>query len=166
MQTDAGKEKPYRLNTGVVVFNSRGKVLVGDRIQYPEKFQFPQGGLESGEDPLEGALRELAEETGLELPPEPADEIKDWLTYEFPKDIPDHLQKFKGQKQKWFFFHWDGDIEMLDPNTQFQEFRTLKWDDFENVYEQIVDFKKDTYKRLFEEGKKIIENHLKLKKII
>ncbi|HNF27712.1 MAG TPA: NUDIX domain-containing protein, partial [Leptospiraceae bacterium] len=36
--------KPYRKNTGVVVFNREGKVLVGERVQYPGAWQFPQGG--------------------------------------------------------------------------------------------------------------------------
>ncbi|MGE0179418.1 MAG: NUDIX domain-containing protein, partial [Sphingomonas sp.] len=59
---DAG----YRPAAGVMLLNHEGKVWVGQRIDNRlDAWQMPQGGLDEGEDPLAGALRELEEETGI-----------------------------------------------------------------------------------------------------
>lgn len=154
-------KKPYRPNAGIVVFNRTGEVLVGDRIQYPGMFQFPQGGLDDGEDPLEGALRELYEETSLKLDPPPAGELKDWLHYDFPLDVPVHLRSYQGQKQKWFFFFWEGDPSTLVLDHHEQEFASLQWKDFDLVVRDIIEFKKPVYLKILEEGKRIINEYLK-----
>jgi putative (di)nucleoside polyphosphate hydrolase len=139
------KLKPYRKNVGMVVFNSQKQVLVGDRIDYPEKYQFPQGGIDEGETPLKAAQRELYEEIGLKLD-NPVYEIPEWLKYEFPEDIPKHLKKYRGQMQKWFFFYWDGDPSQLKLDNHIKEFRTVKWMELNTLVENIVEFKKDVYK--------------------
>jgi 8-oxo-dGTP pyrophosphatase MutT (NUDIX family) len=48
-----------------------GQVLIGRRLTppWPGYWAFPGGKLEPGEPPLDGALRELAEETGISAPP-------------------------------------------------------------------------------------------------
>ena len=56
----------YRKNVGVVVFNDKHKVLMCARADKPDlQWQFPQGGIEDGEDIVEAAKRELREETNL-----------------------------------------------------------------------------------------------------
>ena len=57
---------PYRPGVGVIVVGDDGRVLVGRRIRSvgQERWQFPQGGVHSGEPALEAALRELHEEIG------------------------------------------------------------------------------------------------------
>lgn len=152
------KEKPYRKNVGIVVFNSSGRVLAGERIQYPGIFQFPQGGLDKGENPVDAARRELYEETGLLLREEPVYEIPDWLYYEFPEDIPAHLKKYRGQAQKWFFFKWDGEISQLKLDLHEREFLTVKWYEIQKLVDEIVEFKKATYLRVLEEAKNNIKN--------
>lgn len=143
-----GNSKPYRLNVGIVVFNQKGEVLAGERLQYPGVFQYPQGGIDKGEDPLDGAKRELYEETGLKLSDPPIGEVTDWLTYEFPVDIPKHLKKFRGQKQKWFFFFWDGQIESLQLDVHEREFSSVKWANIQELTANIVEFKKPVYERV------------------
>ncbi|MFN3604526.1 MAG: RNA pyrophosphohydrolase [Leptonema sp. (in: bacteria)] len=154
------EDKPYRKNVGIVVFNSSQKVLVGDRIDYPEKYQFPQGGIDDNETPVEAAIRELYEETGLKLE-KPIFEIPQWLYYDFPEDIPEDLKKYKGQMQKWFFFHWNGNLESLNLNTHIREFRTLKWIDIDILVENIVEFKKKVYQVIKEYFYKVIPEYLK-----
>jgi len=58
-------EKSYRPNVGIIVFNRKGEVLVGERVGVPDSWQFPQGGIDEGEDPQAAALRELYEEVGI-----------------------------------------------------------------------------------------------------
>ena len=58
--------KKYRPNVGIVVFRSDGKVLLCERVEdYPKRWQFPQGGIDDGETPLQAAVRELREETSV-----------------------------------------------------------------------------------------------------
>jgi putative (di)nucleoside polyphosphate hydrolase len=61
----------YRPCVGLCVFNSAGRVFIGQRLQGPEhvdptfSWQLPQGGIDKGEAPFEAALRELYEETSI-----------------------------------------------------------------------------------------------------
>ena len=148
------ENRPYRKNVGIVVYNSRGMVLTGERIQYPGIFQFPQGGMDEGEEPLETARRELYEETGLKIAGEPTHEIQDWIHYDFPEDIPEHLKKYRGQSQKWFFFHWEGNPSTLQLDLHTQEFLSVRWYELSQLVEDIVIFKKMVYRRILEEARK------------
>jgi putative (di)nucleoside polyphosphate hydrolase len=151
--------KEYRANVGIVVINNEGKVLVGERVNYPGVFQYPQGGIDKDEDPLSAARRELFEEIGLKLNDTlPIDEISDWLIYDFPHDIPKRLKKYKGQKQKWFFFRWDGNLNELSLDHHEKEFSLLKWADAADITENIVDFKRATYRIIEKRLESVISN--------
>ncbi|MCS7206061.1 MAG: RNA pyrophosphohydrolase [Leptospiraceae bacterium] len=155
------QEKPYRKNVGILVFNSQMKVLVGDRVDHPENYQLPQGGIDEGENPEDAAIRELYEETGLKLQ-KPVFEIPEWLSYDFPEHIPEHLKKYRGQTQKWFFFHWDGDIQSLDLNSSHhREFRTLKWMDIDVLVNSIIEFKKEVYLKIQKYFYEFVPEYLK-----
>ncbi len=154
-------KKPYRKNVGIVVFNKERKVLTGERRDYSGYVQFPQGGIEDTEEPLEAAYRELKEETGLVLKSKPVHEIADWLYYDFPSDIPEPLKAFQGQKQKWFFFFWDGSLKLLEAyRNEREEFAALHWSDFACLPAQIVPFKKRIYETLYIEGSPFIDNYI------
>lgn len=63
---------PLRLNACAVVINKDGKILVCKRAVAPmdrqhlvDYWQFPQGGLDQNENHIDGAQRELMEETGI-----------------------------------------------------------------------------------------------------
>jgi len=75
----------YRPNVGVVLFNADGQVWYGRRhaTPGPHNWQFPQGGVDEGEDLLAAALRELREETGV-TSVEFLARTDDWILYDFP----------------------------------------------------------------------------------
>ena len=76
----------YRPNVGVVLFNREGKVWLGRRVNAPgpNNWQFPQGGVDKGEDLYQAARRELKEETGVASAAW-LGRTSDWLTYDFPQ---------------------------------------------------------------------------------
>ena len=58
--------KQYRKCAGIIVFNKDKKVLICARNDAKElNWQFPQGGVESDEQPLNAALRELKQEPSI-----------------------------------------------------------------------------------------------------
>jgi 8-oxo-dGTP diphosphatase len=56
----------HRMGVEVVLFNEQRQVLLLDHVFHPEiSWGVPGGWLDRNEDPADGALRELREETGL-----------------------------------------------------------------------------------------------------
>lgn len=150
-------DKPYRPNVGIALFNRDGKVLIARRFKDdgPEiilpglEWQMPQGGIDAGEDPREAVVRELWEETGIRDATYLAE--TDWLTYEFPPyDGPPHrFSVFRGQRQKWFAFSFNGRDEDIDPvtprNNQPAEFDAWRWERLERIADFVVPFRRDVY---------------------
>ena len=141
----------YRPNVGVVVFDARReRVWLGKRsgARPPHDWQFPQGGVDPGEDWAEAAKRELYEETGIRSV-SPLGETEGWITYDFPPEVlagPMRKRGFIGQKQKWFAMRFDGDdaevnLDAVPP----KEFDRWKWADWDEVLELVVPFKRDAY---------------------
>ena len=54
----------YRPNVGIILMRSDGSVFWARRVSR-DGWQFPQGGMNTDETPLEAMYRELREETGL-----------------------------------------------------------------------------------------------------
>lgn len=143
----------HRPNAGVVLFNTQGRVWIGRRadVRGPQIWQFPQGGLDAGEDAEAAARRETYEETGarseqLEL----LGRIDRWLAYDFPDDLPvrpdQKKYKWAGQKQLWFAFRYTGrdegfDLTAVPP----QEFDLWRWEKLENVPPLIIGWKRHVY---------------------
>jgi putative (di)nucleoside polyphosphate hydrolase len=140
---------PYRPGAGVMLLNREGKVFVAQRLDSTlEAWQMPQGGLDEGEDPEEGALRELEEETGITREhveilarcPTP-------LLYDLPEDLVGKLWKgkWRGQRQHWFLCRFTGRDEDVNIETEHPEFRAWKWADPSELPSMIVPFKKKLY---------------------
>lgn len=153
--------KPYRKNVGMVVFNSFGKVIVGERIQFPGSWQFPQGGIDEDEDYLEAAKRELYEELGIKKGIY-VTEYPDWIPYDFPSNLGlnSHLQKFRGQLQRWILFYWDGGLEECDLVHHEQEFLTIRHMELEETVQAVVDFKRPVYEKFVPLFKSAIQNYI------
>jgi putative (di)nucleoside polyphosphate hydrolase len=145
----------YRLGAGIMLVNRDGKVFVAARIDNPEDaWQMPQGGIDDGEEPWPGVLRELEEETGIA--PRLVERIAEHperLRYDLPDEWRDKLWrgKWKGQVQHWFlarFLGTDADVNLA---TRHPEFRAWKWVEPGELPELIVPFKRDLYRRLIED---------------
>lgn len=150
----------YRLGVGIVVLNADNKVFVAQRIDNPgAAWQMPQGGLDAGEEPLDGVLRELEEETSIS----PASvsiiaESDGWLSYDFPEELRVKLWggRFKGQKQKWYLARFTGSDSQVNLETDHPEFSDWQWIDFEQTVEMIVEFKRPLYELIYREFAEIV----------
>jgi len=145
----------YRRAAGVMLLNREGRVWVGQRLDSTlEAWQMPQGGLDEGESPLEGALRELEEETGIgRALVEIIAQAQEELTYDLPDDLVGKLWKgrWRGQRQIWFlarFLGSDSDVNLL---TKDPEFRAWKWAEPRELPDLIVPFKRTLYEAVLKE---------------
>jgi putative (di)nucleoside polyphosphate hydrolase len=138
----------FRANVGIAVARADGLVLALERIDQPDRWQMPQGGLNVGEEPAEASLRELREETGLQ--PEQVELVAEypaWLAYELP---PARRRdgRARGQVQKWFLFRFlgtDEDIDLTPPKGERQEFRAFRWMDLAELAEGMWEVKRPIY---------------------
>lgn len=146
---------PYRPCVGLVILNPAGRIFAGQRIDSPyDAWQMPQGGIDEGESPIEAALRELREETGIGAASvEVLRESARWLPYDLPLHLVGRLWggRFRGQKQRWFALRFAGDDREIDIATEEPEFNRWAWMAPDELVHRIVPFKRDTYAAVFEE---------------
>jgi putative (di)nucleoside polyphosphate hydrolase len=138
----------YRPNVGVVLFHPDGLVWLGRRAGTPPpwNWQFPQGGVDAGEDLEAAARRELHEETGA-TSVTLLGRTDGWIAYDFPPDMPKHRSRdWRGQKQVWFAFRFEGDEAEFDLGTHGEpEFDAWRWAYLGEAPDLIVPFKRASY---------------------
>ncbi len=142
----------YRPCVGIALFNNEGKVFVGERIDTPNAWQMPQGGIDKGENIEQAALRELKEEIGTNK----AHIIK-IADHKICYDLPDHLisklwnGKFRGQEQIWVAAKFTGTDSDITLNAyEHPEFSAWQWIDLKNTLNLIVPFKRNTYAQIID----------------
>ncbi len=139
----------YRRGVGVMLINAQNLVWVGRRVDNrDEAWQMPQGGLDPGETPWAGALRELEEETGIG--PRLVEKLAghpQQLRYNIPPAIADKLWKgkYRGQIQDWFLARFLGTDADVNIATEHPEFSHWQWVEPRLLPELIVPFKRDIY---------------------
>ena len=155
-----GKPDPklFRPNVGLALFQRDGLVFLGKRngAEGPYQWQMPQGGVDKGESPRDGAYREMEEEIGVR--PEHVDlleEAPDWLYYEFPTDLRRKMRgRFLGQMQKWFAFRFKGRDSDIRLDTHTPEFSDWRWASLDSAPQLVIPFKRATYEEVARRFKK------------
>ncbi len=154
---DAAADQPsYRAGVGAILFNRDGLVFVGRRADLPPRdadisgWQFPQGGIDGGEDPRRAVLRELAEEIGTDRV-EIVGEHSEWLSYDFPSSmrLGDGKAAYRGQRQRWFALRFTGqDADIRLDCDAVPEFDAWRWVTLDSVAAMVVGWKCPVYAKL------------------
>lgn len=141
---------PYRPCVGIALFNTAGHVFVGTRIDTPDAWQMPQGGIDKGEDILTAAFRELHEEVGTDK----AELIRvadEKLRYDVPPELSlKHWGgRYRGQEQTWVALRFTGvDSDIILDTHAPAEFDNWQWIPLSQTVDLIVPFKRHTYEKI------------------
>ena len=152
----------YRPNVGIVLANPRNEVFWGKRVNQ-HAWQFPQGGIQHGETPVEAMYRELEEEIGLQREHvRVLGRTREWLRYEVPEKWARHKEAvgkeggsdappkgcYRGQKQIWFLLRMTGrDCDVRLRASGHPEFDAWRWHDYWVPLDTVIEFKREVYRQ-------------------
>jgi len=144
----------FRANVGIVLMHDDGQVFVGRRSG-GRGWQFPQGGMRPGEQPLDALYRELHEEIGLtEQDVTVAGQTRGWLRYRLPERYVrrDQAPLCIGQKQRWFLLRLARqEAEFRFDTTGQPEFDRWRWVDWWQPVREVIFFKRQVYTRALQQ---------------
>lgn len=120
----------YRPNVAALMINSHGNLLICERFTIPGAWQFPQGGVDVGEQIEQALYREIKEEIGLSKDHYEVLQRRDGYRYLYPPDVRSKkLQKHgnHGQEQTYFLCQLKPHAPEINVHQTPQEFRAYRW---------------------------------------
>lgn len=148
--------KRYRPNVAAIILSPKYpqecEFFIGSRSDLSGVWQFPQGGIDDGEDPKGALLRELKEEIGTDEV-EVVAEYPEWVSYDFPKNIAKKMYPYDGQRQKYFLVRLMPSAQ-INLQTKEPEFADYKFVYFDEIFNYVTYFKRPVYKRVLDYFKK------------
>jgi putative (di)nucleoside polyphosphate hydrolase len=143
----------FRSNVGIILTNHAGNVFWGKRVG-KEAWQFPQGGINEGEDPDQTLFRELYEEIGLkESDVTVLGRTRRWLKYRIPtRLIRKATPRCIGQKQFWYLLRLESDENKIAFDASIKpEFDNWEWVSYWYPLRRVVLFKREVYRQALKE---------------
>ena len=116
----------FRPCVAALLQNSAGQILVAERLDHVDSWQFPQGGVDRGESDEVALVREMGEELSLKSSHFKVLQKKEGYRYEFPRQNR-RWGKYLGQEQTYFLCSFVGPDSVININTPKPEFRSWKW---------------------------------------
>ena len=146
----------YRPNVAALLVNPRGQILVCERFKIPGSWQFPQGGVDEGEEIERALVREIEEEIGLGPEAYEVSQSKGGYRYVYPDNIrkgkPSHKDKFVGQEQTYFLCRVQEDHPELNLMREPREFSQARWihpEEFQLAW--LPGFKREVYEAVMKD---------------
>lgn len=144
------KNGKYRPNVAMIILSEKypdkKEVLVAQRNDLTDIWQFPQGGIDHGEEVKEALFREMEEEIGT-CSAEIVAEYPEWISYDFPGKIAKKMKPYKGQTQRYFLVRLNADAK-INIDTKHPEFIDYKFLNVNDVLDSIAHFKKPIYEKV------------------
>ncbi|ABB44928.1 NUDIX hydrolase [Sulfurimonas denitrificans DSM 1251] len=141
------KKELYRPNVAMIIvsnaYPSSRDIFLAQRNDLLDVWQFPQGGIDDGEEIYEALFRELKEEIGTDKV-EVIAEFPEWISYDFPPKIAQSMKPFIGQRQRYFLVKLNEDA-VINIQTDEPEFRDYKFVSVDEVLSLSASFKKSVY---------------------
>ncbi len=135
---------PFRPNVAALILRKGGReILLGERVDTPGAWQWPQGGRKKGESARDALKRELKEEIGVS-------DIRIIyrfpfkLRYRFPIALSHKFKPNVGQEQVYFIVKLKGKAGLA--RAKAGEFRRLEWRPIKAVLDSSVWFKQEVYR--------------------
>jgi putative (di)nucleoside polyphosphate hydrolase len=139
----------YRPNVAAILMNAQDEIFVAERINIKGAWQFPQGGIDEGEDAETAVFRELAEEIGVTRDKLQILQQRGGYRYAFAKNRLKY-GIYGGQEQTYYLCRFLGTDADIDLAATHQEFATWKWiqpRDFKMSW--VPKFKRAVYRQVF-----------------
>ena len=147
------QKKRYRPNVAAVILSpdhpNERKFFIGHRSDIKNAWQFPQGGIDRGETPLQALYRELKEEIGssdVDL----LGEYPEWISYDFPPKAKGKRYPYDGQRQKYFLVRLHKDAKIDLDAFEVPEFREYRFVEYDELLKKVSYFKRNVYKRVID----------------
>ncbi|QOP46258.1 RNA pyrophosphohydrolase [Sulfurimonas paralvinellae] len=150
------KNDKYRPNVAMIILSEnypdKKEIFIAQRNDLTDIWQFPQGGIDKGEEVKEALFREMEEEIGTDAA-EIVAEYPEWISYDFPDKIAKKMKPYKGQTQRYFLLKLGKDAK-INLATKHPEFINYKFVDVDKVLDFTAHFKKPVYETVINYFKK------------
>ncbi len=150
------KKDLYRPNVAMIIVSNaypkKKEIFIAQRDDLSDIWQFPQGGIDEGEEVLEAMFRELKEEIGTKKVKIIAEYPK-WISYDFPPAIAKKMKPFTGQIQRYFLVKLKKNAK-INIDTKHPEFSAFKFVEVDEVLDLSSSFKQRVYKKVIKHFKK------------
>ena len=144
------KKDYYRPNVAMIIvshhYPEKKEIFIAQRNDLADIWQFPQGGIDEGEEVEEALFREMEEEIGTSDASIVA-QYPEWISYDFPTKIADKMKPFKGQTQRYYLVRLSENAK-INLDTQHPEFISHKFVSVEDSLNVTAHFKKPVYEKV------------------
>jgi putative (di)nucleoside polyphosphate hydrolase len=141
------KKNLYRPNVAMIIvsdnYPEEKNIFVAKRNDLSDIWQFPQGGIDEGEEVKEALFRELEEEIGTDKVKIIA-EYPEWISYDFPSKLVKKMCPYKGQRQRYFLVKLKKSAK-INIHTQNPEFSDYKFVEVDEALNLSASFKQTVY---------------------
>ena len=137
----------YRPNVAVLMMNRKGKLLICERINSEGSWQFPQGGVDPGEEVESALAREVDEEIGLKRKRYKILDMKNGYSYLYSKPVKKNGEMYDGQSQIYFLCKLrkgSPEINLEKHKPEFSQYKWIKPKEFQLSW--LPEFKRQVYR--------------------
>jgi putative (di)nucleoside polyphosphate hydrolase len=138
----------YKPNVAAILRNTRGRILICERLGVDGAWQFPQGGIDDGETAEQALIREVWEEIGVHA--EDIQIIEKRGPYRYLYGNGRIKRGHHGKEQFYFLCNYSALDAQINVDTKHPEFQAFRWiapADFQLAW--LPEMKREVYRAVF-----------------